>query len=110
MKELKFVKLSNKWFVDIPYDGNINDLQMVDGADTFLDCYNSRNGIVEIGIFEQNDKPRVSHKTAFLKKISTDEFGATYSVDSEKYRGNIWLCEITKLVFGEYPDEILVCL
>ena len=40
MKSFKFIKLSDKWFVDIPWDGDVNDLQMVDGSDLLLDCYN----------------------------------------------------------------------
>ena len=35
---LRFIKLSNKWFVDIHWDGDIYDLQMVDGADLMLDA------------------------------------------------------------------------
>ena len=31
MREFRFVKLSGKWFVDIPWDGDIIDLQMVSG-------------------------------------------------------------------------------
>ena len=40
---LRFIKLSNKWFVDIPWDGDIDDLQMVDGADLMLDALSHGN-------------------------------------------------------------------
>lgn len=29
MKELEFMNLSNRWFINIPYDYDVNDLQMV---------------------------------------------------------------------------------
>ena len=32
MKTLRFIKLSDRWFIDIPWIGDVNDLQMVDGA------------------------------------------------------------------------------
>ncbi|KAA6341295.1 hypothetical protein EZS27_010882 [termite gut metagenome] len=36
--KLRFVKIANKWFCDIPdYEGMIEELEMVDGADTMLD-------------------------------------------------------------------------
>ena len=39
MKRLEFVKLSERWYIDIPWIGDVNDLQMVDGADElFVVC------------------------------------------------------------------------
>ena len=37
--ELTFKKLAQRWFVDIPWAGSIDDLQMVNGADDFLEWY-----------------------------------------------------------------------
>ena len=48
MKELEFIKLSNRWFINIPYDGEINDLEMVDGADELLDEIAEGRRIVRI--------------------------------------------------------------
>lgn len=37
--KLTFKKLAQRWFVDIPWIGSIDDLQMVNGADDFLEWY-----------------------------------------------------------------------
>lgn len=106
MREFRFVKLSGKWFVDIPWDGDINDLQMVSGADTLLDCYNADgSGFVTCKLLEVDDKPNNGCRVTYLKKLSETEYGATYSVDDEHYRGDIWLCPVLKYVLGEYPDS-----
>lgn len=105
MREFRFVKLSGKWFVDIPWDGDINDLQMVSGADTLLDCYNTNgSGIVTCKLLEADDKPRNGWCITYFKKISETEYGATYSVDDVHYHSEVWLCPVLKYVLGEYPD------
>ena len=109
MREFRFVKLSGKWFVDIPWDGDINDLQMVSGADTLLDCHNADgSGIVTCKLLEADDKPRNGWCITYFKKISETEYGATYSVEDEYYRSEVWLCPVLKHVLGEYPDSFEV--
>ena len=36
--QIRFVKLAEKWFIDIPWIGDVNDLQMVSGADSQVYC------------------------------------------------------------------------
>ena len=45
-KNLTFIKLSNRWFVDIPWYGMLEDLEMVNGADIFLEAISFDNKIV----------------------------------------------------------------
>jgi len=105
MREFRFVKLSGRWFADIPYDGDIGDLEMVSGADTLLECHNNDgDGIVDCFMLEPGDKRRVGWNVTYFKKMFDNEYGATYSVDDEHYRGDIWLCPVLKYVLGEYPD------
>ena len=56
-KKLTFIKLSNRWFVDIPWDGMIEDLEMVSGADLFLDAISNGKKIIilEVGTSEIYD-------------------------------------------------------
>lgn len=35
--ELKFYKEEGKWYIDIPWDGDKSELEMVMGADVLLD-------------------------------------------------------------------------
>lgn len=41
--KLTFKKLAQRWFVDIPWIGSIDDLQMVNGADDFIEWYAARH-------------------------------------------------------------------
>ena len=47
-KILSFVKLSERWFVDIPWEGDVSDLQMVAGADLLLDSLCNGNTRISI--------------------------------------------------------------
>ena len=53
MKHFNFVKISGRWFVDVPYNGSVSDLEMVDGADTFLEAYSEGDSkVVHVMIME----------------------------------------------------------
>ncbi len=104
--QLKFKKLSNRWFVDIPYDGSVDDLQMVSGADLMLESIANGNETVVVRV----SRTKIAHSVE-LSILESDDVGATYFVDNWDneectYRGNVWLCNVTKLVFGDFPSHI----
>ena len=109
MKHFRFVKLSNRWFVDVPYDGNVSDLEMVFGADTFLDCYSEGCKVAHVYIPE-TDKDYTEYtyelvcEKAQLFKKCQDADGTTYTVQSSKYRDDIWLCPVFNALIGESPE------
>lgn len=76
---------------------------MVAGADTLLEQYKTDN-VVRCSVLEPNEKPLPNFSVGYFTKIHSDEFGATYSVNSDHYRGDIWLCPVLKHIFGVYPD------
>ena len=48
--ELKFYKEEGKWYIDIPWDGDKSELEMVMGADVLLDeldCFNKESVVVQ---------------------------------------------------------------
>lgn len=98
--KLKFKKLSGRWYIDIPYNGDIADLEMVCGADLLLEYISpttDETKCIEI----------VPHKTCNeLRKLEEDEMGCTYFADTIGYTGEVWLCNVTKLVLGKFPDVI----
>jgi hypothetical protein len=99
-KFLTFIKLSNRWFVDIPWDGMIEDLEMVSGSDLFLDCISNGKKIItlEVGTSE-------IYGSIKLTKTIEDEFGAFYKINTYEYKGEIWLCNVTKHLFEIFPDN-----
>lgn len=111
-RRLKFSKELDGWFVVLPeWDGSREDLQMVAGADTFLDILCEGEWYVWLNL---SDKPFNGANELKLTGIGMldGEFidsGATYRF--ENYRGipfslDMWLCDVTKFVFGDFPEII----
>lgn len=100
-RRLSFVKLANKWFVVLPeWEGDVEDLQMVCGADLLLECISNGQPVVTISIVEKS--------STRLTLLSSDDYGATYKVNSPYYQGDVWLCNVTKYVLGEFPKVIYI--
>ena len=111
MKQFTFVKLSGRWFLDIEYQGSITDLEMVDGSDTFLESFADGSRVVHVFIPEE-DKDYIDYTfenncwKVFLTKKAQDKDGTTYEVDSNRYRGDIWLCTVFNMLMGESPERM----
>lgn len=107
-KNLLFVKLSNRWFVDIPWDGSVDDLEMVSGADVFLDFLSNGNKTVSIDVsdnIEDFNGECIEDGYITLTKFHEDEIGAYYKIYTYDYKGEIWLCNVTKTLFDKFPDK-----
>ena len=114
MRYFEFVKLSNRWFVDVPYDGCVSDLEMVDGADNFLEIYSNGNRVVNVYLSETaknysdiGSEIDCEYYATFVKK-EQDKNGTTYEVKSSLYNGDVWLCPVFNLLIGESPDIMVV--
>jgi hypothetical protein len=104
MQKFTFFKVANKWLVDLPtWTGSLEDLQMVAGADTFLDEMAHGNSVVSI---ELSILPVDNAQYVLIKQIE-DSIGGTYRANNINY--TIWLCNVTKFVFGCHPDTIYIC-
>lgn len=108
-KDFKFYKdPDNKWYIDLPeWKGSKAELQMVCGADTMLDIISEGENTVAIH-FDLNSYE--GSDVLELKEIHPADFsGATYFLKS--FRGielnlEMWLCDVTKFVFGDFPKNI----
>lgn len=119
--QLRFYKDEEGWFVDLPsWEGSKEDLQMVCGADTFIDKLAAEEefymGIDKHGLpipkskFIHRDKlileiqlePEVAYEV--LQKVKTGEIGAWYTCLTNGHL--LWLCPVTEFVFGCYPDYL----
>jgi hypothetical protein len=111
MKRLKFYKESdNRWYVDLPeWEGSKAELEMVAGADSMLEYMAEGEAQVWIVLSEQEFEN--ADKLEFLRLATEIENGAFYKLD--KYRGieiglEMWLCDVTKFVFGDFPKTIFL--
>ena len=75
-----------RWFVVLPdYDGDQEDLEMVDGADKLLDVLTTDNLYVNLRISKEEDPDMYHHG---------------------RFDGEVWLCNVVHYLFGEHPEEI----
>ena len=109
---LSFTKEDNgNWYVDLPsWEGDKASLQMVEGADDFLD-FLSDNGS-KCYLLACPNECMHKHDCLLLKDEETGDGGAWYYLweyDGVVYGKNgsrMWLCSVTQYVFGELPDII----
>jgi hypothetical protein len=118
----RFYKQNGIWYIDLPEFleqglGTLADLMMVDGADTFLDHLAVNQSEVVVCFSEKPfDEAKFTLLTeaqgknnslfSFLRFVPS-QYGCYYRV-SELNNHRLWLCPVTKFVFGRYPDRIWV--
>lgn len=109
MKEFKFYKESdNRWYIDLPeWTGNVCELEMVAGADKMLDYM--ADGKTKLSLILSVEDFENSNKLEFIELANNIENGAYYKLDT--YNGinlnsEMWLCDVTKFVFGKFPETI----
>lgn len=116
---IRFYKEDNhRWFADIPeWKGDKEDLEMTLNADTMLDIICEGDDYVFLTLstepidgFDVLDLEVKCSDYDFFSQGGTTN-GAYYIMKS--YRGiefnlKIWLCDVTKFVFGDFPQKIYV--
>jgi len=108
-ENFRFYKaVSGRWYIDLPgWAGLIDDLEMVQGADTMLDRV---SGYTEECILEISD---VAFEGADVIRLVSDLSDSVGGGDyiMESYKGediehHMWLCAVTIHVFGVLPAKI----
>jgi hypothetical protein len=107
--KLNFVKLAGRWYAQLPdYDGDPWDLEMVEGADVLCDMLDSNNGIINATLstepFDDLIVPSSECTLDFINSTGTD--GVNYRC--REYKLDVWLCNVTQYVFGEFPLTIYI--
>ena len=103
--ELTFEKWEDgRWFVVLPdYDGDQEDLEMIDGADKLLDTLTTDGLYVTLNVSLDNP----NNDMYILRLVKHDETGATYEVVNHgRFRDDVWLCNVVHYLFGEHPEII----
>jgi NTP pyrophosphatase (non-canonical NTP hydrolase) len=94
------------WYVDLPdYPGNQGDLQMVMGADTLLTMLSDGKPFVLLNV--SLDYFEGSNCLEFMADDMIS--GADYFIhqlNGIQISLNVWLCEVVKKVFTDYPKLI----
>ncbi len=112
MRSFKFYRDEQGWFVDLPeWEGEKWELQMVMGADTFLEILTQGDNEIHLTLSTEpfNGCETLHHMYDGLLEGPELGEGAWYRL--EKYMGldyklQMWLCDVTKFVFGNFPNKI----
>lgn len=101
IRSIEFNKNScNEWFAELPdyieEGGSYGDLQMIQGADLFLDFIGENKNRVKLTI---SDQPSV-HLDRSLSYIGDGNY-----ID-EVTDHRLWLCPVTIWLLGYYPEYI----
>lgn len=100
-----------RWYIDMPWDGNRANLEMVAGSDdllSFLDKENSHRVTINV---VPSEKPKEMGNYVELKQIDKSLLGGSH-YDSTGFEGfnkdRIWVCPVTLCVLGRYPKYLYV--
>lgn len=110
MREFLFYKeSSSRWYVDLPeWTESKDELEMIMGADTMLNIIAQGKDKVFLNIsLEPFDDCDILEKIEDTPGVG----GALYLMKSYKgfeYNLRLWLCEVTRFVFGYLPERIYI--
>lgn len=94
----------SRWYIDLPeWDGPMEDLEMVMGADTMLDIISQGEDEIRVSISETY----IPHKM-WLTFIREESDGGMYQLSSTQHSFEVWLCHVTKFVFNKLPEKLYI--
>ncbi len=112
MRLFRFYRDDIGWFVDLPeWKGSRYDLQMVMGADSFLDILSQGESEKYVALSDEPFDGCYELIFVGLGRIEGPEIGEGAWYKLENYLGidfrlQMWLCDVTKFVFGDFPRKI----
>lgn len=109
-RSFEFERLENgRWYVVFPeYEGDQEDLEMVEGADKMLDALTTDGMYVSLTISEE----RPEDDNYFIFEMEAhDDCGGFYNVlGCEQFKGTIWLCNVVHEFYEDHPETLYVSL
>jgi len=106
IRRIQFEKDLIDWYAVLPeWQGPRGDLQMVCGADTWLDLL--CQGEWDVWLVMSTQPFAGAEKLVRMDREETS--GAWYEAKTYmglEYNIEMWLCDVTKFVFGDFPPVI----
>lgn len=104
MKNLKFEKENNRWYVVLPeWKKSKAELEMICGADKMLDILS--NGKHEVSLLiSQDNFNKFTYKANLVKE---EKGGGIYNIKGNGQDRDIWLCHVNKFVFENILPKTL---
>ncbi len=113
MRTFVFYKeISGRWYVDLPeWEGSKDDLEMIAGADSFLEILSQGEDeiCVTLSVLDFDGSSKLDLiKPGRIEGWEMGE-GSWYRLNNYigiDYELDMWLCDVTKFVFGDFPKTI----
>ena len=98
-----------EWWLDLPeWQGDPEDLQMVEGADEWLELVSNGSDATSL-ILAVDAFDGAENLSLMRLRDKNLGGGGIYFLESYQQKGihlKLWLCEVTEFVFGEIPQKI----
>ena len=109
-RAIRFYKnAKNEWYADIPeWGGNIDDLQMVEGADQLLDWVAASANECKLLMADAHFDNSEIMELVYAREENLGG-GGDYLLEtfrSEVKNHKLWLCNVTEFVFKLLPERI----
>jgi hypothetical protein len=112
MKTYRFYKDDSGWFIDLPeWKGEKWELQMVMGADKFCDIMSEGKSEISVTLSKEPFDGSETLQFQELGRLEGPEYGEGSWYFLQEYQENqvglkMWLCDVTKFIFGDFPQKI----
>ncbi|RZJ74357.1 MAG: hypothetical protein EOO47_21270 [Flavobacterium sp.] len=109
IQSYSFYKKGEEWWMDLPeWSGDPEDLQMIEGADAWLNLLSNQGEKVKLLL--SNDVFEGAENLSLIR-IREANFGGGGIYFLENYQHKkvhlkLWLCHVTAFVFGKVPQKI----
>jgi hypothetical protein len=112
MTKRKFLFYKNskaEWYLTLPeWDGDPEDLQMVEGADKWLDLICNNASKVEVWMADESFENASILTLLHVREANLGGGGNYYleTYQDQKVELKLWFCNVTEFVFGCIPQRI----
>jgi len=104
-----FKNEKEEWYLDLPeWNGDPADLQMVEGADQWLDLVSNKANEVVLSMSEHSFDGAAILTLLRIKEANLGGGGIYYleTFQNKKVALKLWLCDVTEFVFKAIPQKI----
>jgi len=104
-----FQDSDERWYIDMPWDGNHGNLEMVAGADDLLSYLDKeKQHRITIHVIPSEEQMSVDDHTE-LRQLDKSLTGGSH-YDATSFDGfrmkKSWICPVTLCVLGRYPKYL----
>lgn len=109
-RSIRFYKnAKHEWYADIPeWDGALDELQMVEGADDLLNWIAESTGECKLLLADEHFEQAEILELVYVREENLGGGGdymlETFKGDVKNHR--LWLCHVTEFVFKQLPERI----